>query len=43
LAKGDAIAKEIEGSVVAANAAEYDRAKIRTVLGSATMQVPVLK
>ena len=43
LAKGDAIAKEIEGSVAAASQAQYDRAKIRTVLGSATMQVLELK
>jgi hypothetical protein len=43
LAKGDAIAKEFEGSVAAANQAQADRAKIRTVLGSATMQVLQLK
>ena len=43
LAKGDAIAKEFEGSVAAASQAQADRAKIRTVLGSATMQVLQLK
>lgn len=43
LAKNDAIAKEIEGSVAAASQAQYDRSKIRTVLGSATMQVLQLK
>lgn len=43
LAKGDAIAKQIEGSVVAANQSEADRAKIRRVLGSSTMQVLDLK
>ena len=43
LAKGDAIAKEIEGSVAAASQAQDDRARIRRVLGSATMQVLDLK
>jgi hypothetical protein len=43
LARGDAIAKEIEGSVAAASQAQYERSKIRTVLGSATMQVLELK
>jgi hypothetical protein len=43
LAKGDAIAKEFEGSVAAASQAQFDRAKIRRVLGSATTQVLVLK
>jgi len=43
LAKGDAIAREIEGSVAAASQAQFERAKIRTVLGSATMQVLELK
>jgi hypothetical protein len=43
LAKADAIAKQIEGSVTAANQAQADRAKIRTVLGSSTMQQLVLK
>ena len=43
IAKGDAIAKQIEGSVAAANQAQADRAKIRRVLGSSTMQVLDLK
>jgi hypothetical protein len=43
LAKGDAIAKEFEGSVAAASQAQADRAKIRRVLGSSTMQVLELK
>jgi hypothetical protein len=43
LAKGDAIAKQIEGSVAAANQSEADRAKIRRVLGSTTMQILDLK
>lgn len=43
LAKGDAISKQIEGSVAAASQAQTDRAKIRRVLGSATMQVLNLK
>jgi hypothetical protein len=43
LAKGDAIAKQIEGSVTAANQAQADRAKIRAVLGSSTMQQLMLK
>ncbi|MGH8865189.1 MAG: hypothetical protein ACREVZ_11205 [Burkholderiales bacterium] len=43
LAKGDAIVKEIEGSVAASSQAQVDRAKIRRVLGSATMQVLQLK
>jgi hypothetical protein len=43
LAKGDAIAKQIEGSVAASNQAEADRAKIRRLLGSSTMQVLELK
>jgi hypothetical protein len=43
LAKGDAIAKLTEGSVAAASQSQADRAKIRTVLGSATMQELVLK
>jgi len=43
LAKGDAIAKQIEGSVASANQATSDRGKIRRVLGSATMQVLELK
>ena len=43
LAKGDAIAKQVDGSVAASNQAEVDRAKIRTVLGSETLQELVLK
>jgi hypothetical protein len=43
LAKGDAIAKQIEGSLPASNQAQSDRAKIRRVLGSSTMQVLELK
>ena len=43
LARGDEISKQFEGSVAAASQAQYDRAKIRTVLGSATMQVLQLK
>jgi len=43
LAKGDAISKQIEGSVAAANQAQADRAKIRTVLGSDTVQELMLK
>ena len=43
LAKGDAIAKQIEGSVTAANQSQFDRAKIRRVLGTYTMQVMQLK
>ena len=43
LAKGDAIAKQIEGSVEAANKAQADRSKIRRVLGTQNMQVLNLK
>jgi hypothetical protein len=43
IAKGDAIAKQIEGSVAAANQSEADRGKIRRVLGASTMQVLELK
>jgi hypothetical protein len=43
LAKGDAIAKQIEGSVAAANKAQADRASMRRILGSSTMQVLNLK
>jgi hypothetical protein len=39
LAKADAISKQVEGSVAAANQADADRGKIRRVLGSSTMQV----
>jgi hypothetical protein len=43
LAKGDAIAKQVEGSLAASNQADADRGKIRRVLGSSTMQVLELK
>jgi hypothetical protein len=43
LAKGDEIAKQIEGSVAAASQAQADRSKIRRVLGSSTMQELNLK
>lgn len=43
LAKGDAVIKQVEGSVAAGNQSEYDRAKIRRVLGSSTMQIMNLK
>jgi len=43
LEKGDAIAKQFEGSVAASNQAQADRAKIRRILGSSTMQVLNLK
>ncbi|HEY6451566.1 MAG TPA: hypothetical protein VIX87_03105 [Steroidobacteraceae bacterium] len=42
-AKGDAIAKEVEGSVEASNQGGVDRGKIRTVLGSFTGQQLNLK
>jgi hypothetical protein len=43
IAKSDAIAKIVDGSVAAANKGEADRASIRRVLGSSTMQVLNLK
>lgn len=43
LAKNDEISKLTEGSVSAANQAQHERAKIRRVLGSETMQVLNLK
>ncbi|MDH4310944.1 MAG: hypothetical protein OEW57_04830, partial [Gammaproteobacteria bacterium] len=43
LAKADAISKQVEGSVAAANKAQFERAAIRRVLGSSTMQVLDLK
>jgi hypothetical protein len=43
VAKGDEIAKEIEGSVAAANQSQSDRGKIRRILGSQTMQTLNLK
>jgi hypothetical protein len=42
-AKGDAIAKQVEGSVAAANQSAVDRGKIRRVLGSWTGQELELK
>jgi hypothetical protein len=42
-AKGDAIAKQVEGSVAASNQAAVDRGKIRRVLGSWTGQQLDLK
>ena len=42
-AKGDAIAKQVVGSVAAANQGAIDRGKIRRVLGSWTGQQLVLK
>ena len=41
--KLDAVSTKIEGSIDKANQAQADRAKIRTVLGSETMQEAVLK
>jgi hypothetical protein len=43
IAKGDAISKATEGSVAAADKASGDRASIRRILGSETMQVLNLK
>lgn len=43
LAKGDEIAKQIEGSVQAANKSQFERSSIRRVLGSSTAQELVLK
>ena len=43
LAKGDEIAKKVEGSLAAANASFIDRGKIRRVLGSETVQILDLK
>lgn len=43
LEQGDAIAKQIEGSVAAASQSQAGRASIRRVLGSSTMQVLNLK
>jgi hypothetical protein len=41
--KFDQVSAKIEGSVESANQSEADRAKIRTVLGSDTVQVAELK
>ena len=43
IAKGDAIAKAVDGSVIAAEKGSADRASIRRILGSSTMQVLNLK
>jgi hypothetical protein len=43
IAKGDAIAKAVDGSVTAAEKGNADRASIRRILGSSTMQVLNLK
>jgi hypothetical protein len=43
IAKGDAIAKAVDGSVAAADKGNLDRASIRRILGSSTMQVLNLK
>lgn len=42
-AKGDEIAKMVEGSIAASNKGAVDRGKIRRVIGSSTMQVLNLK
>jgi hypothetical protein len=41
--KLDAVSSQVEGSIEKANQSEADRSKIRTVLGSQTMQEAVLK
>ena len=41
--KLDNVSVQVEGSVEKANQAEVDRSKIRTVLGSQTMQIAELK
>ena len=41
--KLDAVSTQVEGSLEKANQSEVDRAKIRTVLGSQTMQTAELK
>ena len=43
LARGDEIAKQVEGSVMAANHSMAERDKIRRLVGSTTMQVLNLK
>jgi hypothetical protein len=43
IAKSDEISRQIEGSTAAAAKAQFERASIRTVLGSSTMQVMQLK
>lgn len=42
-AKADAVVKQVEGTLAKSNQAAVDRGKIRTVLGSETMQELVLK
>jgi hypothetical protein len=41
--KFDAVSAQVEGSVEKANQSQVDRSKIRTVLGSRTMQEAMLK
>jgi hypothetical protein len=43
IAKGDEVAKAVEGSLAAANKSQSERDKIRRVLGSQTFQQLVLK
>ena len=43
IAKGDAIAKSVSGSLAAADKGQADRASIRRILGSQTMQTLILK
>jgi hypothetical protein len=43
IVKGDAVSKQIEGSVAAASQADADRGKIRRVLGTETIQSLNLK
>jgi hypothetical protein len=43
IAKGDEVAKAVEGSLAAANKSQSERDKIRRVLGSQTMQQLILK
>jgi hypothetical protein len=43
LARSDKVAEEVNGSVAASNKAQTERAAIRRVLGSSTMQVLDLK
>ncbi len=43
IAKGDEVAKAVEGSIAAANKSQSERDKIRRVLGSQTMQQLILK
>jgi hypothetical protein len=43
LMKGDEISKQVEGSLTKANTAQVERSKVRTVLGSQTLQILQLK